>query len=41
LVSGVEGQLPGEINFFSTKSPLAVRPRLRITYVPQTSYGVP
>ena len=41
LVSGVEGQLPGEINFFSTKSPLAVRPRIRITYVPQTSYGVP
>jgi hypothetical protein len=41
LRSGAEGQLPGEINFFSTKGPLAVRPRLRITYVPQTSYGVP
>jgi hypothetical protein len=41
LRSGAEGQLPGEINFFSTKGPLAVRPRLRITYVPQTSYGLP
>jgi hypothetical protein len=41
LVSAAEGQLPGEIDFFSTKAPLAVRPRLRITYVPQTSYGLP
>lgn len=41
LFSAAEGQLPGEIDFFSTKAPLAVRPRLRITYVPQTSYGLP
>jgi hypothetical protein len=41
LVSAVEGQLPGEIDFFSSKAPIAVRPRLRITFVPQTSYGVP
>jgi hypothetical protein len=41
LVSGAEGQLPIEIDFFSTKAPAAVRPRLRITYVPQSSYGVP
>jgi predicted small lipoprotein YifL len=41
LLSAVEGQLPGQIDFFSTRAPLAVRPRLRITYVPQTSYGLP
>lgn len=42
LRSGSEGSLPAEIDFFSTKAALAaVRPRLRITYVPQTSYGIP
>ena len=41
LLSAVEGQLPGEIDFYSTKAPAGVRPRLRITYVPQTSYGLP
>lgn len=41
LRSGSEGQVPAEIDFFSTKAPAAVRPRLRITYVPRTSYGVP
>ena len=41
LLSAAEGQLPGEINFFSSEAPLAVRPRIRITYVPQTSYGLP
>lgn len=41
LRSGAEGQLPGEIDFFSTKAPLSVRPRLRITYVAKTSSGLP
>lgn len=41
LRSAAEGQLPGEIDFFSTKAPPSVRPRLRITYVPQISYGLP
>jgi hypothetical protein len=41
LFSSVEGQLPGEVDFFSTKAPIGLRPRLRITYVPQTSYGLP
>lgn len=41
LLSGAEAQLPAEIDFFSTEAPPAVRPRLRITYVPQTSFGVP
>jgi hypothetical protein len=41
LVSAREGQLPDEVDFFSTRSAVGLRPRLRITYVPQTSYGVP
>lgn len=41
LRSGTEGQLPAEIDFFSTKAPLAVRPRLRITYVTKISSGLP
>jgi hypothetical protein len=41
LRSAVEGQAPGEIDFFSTRAPASVRPRLRITYVPQISYGLP
>lgn len=41
LRSAAEGQLPAEFDFFSTKGPQGVRPRLRITYVPQTSYGLP
>jgi hypothetical protein len=41
LRSGAEGQLPGEIDFFSTRAPVGVRPRLRITYIPKTNYGLP
>lgn len=41
LRSGLEAASPAEIDFFSTKGPLALRPRLRITYVPQTSFGIP
>jgi hypothetical protein len=41
LRSGTEGQLGAEIDFFSTRAALAVRPRLRITYVPVTSTGLP
>jgi hypothetical protein len=41
LISGQEGQLPAEIDFFSTRGPAALRPRLRITYAPQTSFGLP
>lgn len=39
--SGAEGQRPAQIDFFSSRAPAAVRPRLRITYVPQTSFGLP
>lgn len=41
LRSGAEGQLPAQFDFYSTRGPAAFRPRLRITYVPVTSYGVP
>lgn len=41
LQSGGEGGLPGEVDFFSTLAPPAVRPRLRLTYVPQSNFGIP
>lgn len=41
LRSGAEGSLPAEIDFFSSKAAPALRPKLRITFVPQTSYGLP
>jgi hypothetical protein len=41
LRSNGEGGSPGEIDFFSFRVGGAVRPRLRITYVPQTSFGLP
>ena len=36
-----EGAQTGEIRFFSSEAPAAVRPRLRLTYIPRTSFGVP
>jgi len=41
LRSGAEGQLPAELDFFSTRAPASVRPRLRITYVTKSSSGLP
>jgi hypothetical protein len=41
LLSGSEAQLPAEIDFFSSEASAAVRPRLRITYVPQVNIGIP
>lgn len=32
---------PGEALFFSSKAPAAVRPKLRITFVPRSNYGLP
>jgi hypothetical protein len=39
--SGAEGSVPAEFNFFSTRAAPALRPRLRITYVPPVQYGLP
>lgn len=36
-----EGSSPGELNFVSTEGPVAQRPRLRLTYVPQRGFGIP
>jgi hypothetical protein len=36
-----EGLLAGELNFFSANGPDAVRPRLRLTYVPRRGFGLP
>lgn len=41
LRSQGEGGAPGEIDFFSAEAAPALRPKLRITYVPQTSSGLP
>ena len=37
----LEGAQAGEVRFFSSKAPTAVRPRLRLTYIPRTSFGTP
>lgn len=41
LRSKQEASSPGELNFFSAKGPVAERPRLRVTYVPQRGFGIP
>jgi len=41
LRSPLEGSLPGELDFVSSKGPAALRPRLRITYVPRRGFGIP
>lgn len=41
LTASFEGAIPGEALFFSTEAPLAVRPRLRVSYSPRTNFAVP
>jgi len=41
LLAGTEGQRPAQIDFFSSRAPAALRPRLRITFVPAINYGLP
>ena len=41
LRSPQEGNVPGELDFVSTEGPVALRPRLRITYVPRRGFGIP
>lgn len=36
-----EGLRAGEVNFFSIDGPVALRPRLRLTYVPRRGFGLP
>jgi hypothetical protein len=41
LRAAEEGLRAGEVDFFSTDAPDAVRPRLRLTYVPRRGFGLP
>ena len=41
LRSPQEGSVPGELDFVSMEGPVALRPRLRITYVPRRGFGIP
>jgi len=36
-----EGSLANEVRFFNRSAPPALRPRLRITYMPRTEFGLP
>ena len=38
---GLEGAQPAELRFFSSKAPAALRPRLRITYLPRSEFALP
>ena len=38
---GLEGAQPAELRFFSSEAPAALRPRLRITYLPRTESAIP
>jgi hypothetical protein len=37
----VEGATPDELYFFSTEAAEALRPRLRVVYVPRVGFGLP
>ncbi|MGH7711518.1 MAG: hypothetical protein ACREOG_09540 [Gemmatimonadaceae bacterium] len=41
LTASLEGALPGEVLFYSTEAPAALRPRLRVSYSPRTNFAVP
>ena len=41
LRSAFEGSEAGEIRFFSSEAPAALRPRLRLSYIPRTEFGLP
>ncbi|MEO7458030.1 MAG: hypothetical protein ABIY52_17365 [Gemmatimonadaceae bacterium] len=36
-----EGSSPGEANFYSSEAAAALRPRLRLTFVPRRGFGIP
>lgn len=36
-----EGSTPGEVLFYSARAPVGLRPRIRLSYVPQTELGRP
>jgi hypothetical protein len=38
---GLEGAQPAELRFFSSEAPSALRPKLRITYLPRSEFALP
>ena len=38
---GLEGSQPSELRFYSSEAPAALRPRLRITYLPRSEFVLP
>ncbi len=41
LRSSLEGVQAGEVRFFSTEAASGLRPRLRLSYIPRTDFGIP
>jgi hypothetical protein len=41
LRSALEGSEAGEIRFFSREAAAGLRPRLRLSYIPRTDFGLP
>jgi hypothetical protein len=41
LLMKEEGLHGAEVRFFNSKSPVSVRPRLRVSYIPRVDFGVP
>jgi hypothetical protein len=41
LRADAEGTQAGEIRFYSIEAPAGLRPRLRLSYVPRTTFGLP
>ncbi|MGZ8376283.1 MAG: hypothetical protein ACXW0Z_03500 [Gemmatirosa sp.] len=41
LRSTLEGVQVGEVRFFSTEAASGLRPRLRLSYIPRTDFGIP
>jgi len=41
LRASPENVLPFEASFFNSLSPAAVRPMMRISYIPKITFGVP
>jgi hypothetical protein len=41
LRAGLEGLQGGELRFFSVEAPVGLRPRLRLSYIPASNFGLP
>jgi hypothetical protein len=41
LRSALEGAQAAEVRFYSIEAPAGLRPRLRLSYVPRTNFGLP